>query len=177
MRTKAKGSKRSYAFKAEAIEELRRQGQSWKLVAEALGLKGPGAARTAYTDLTGKSHNDIEGVATTRSAPKPKTDIAKADAGATKYKPAAEPPKAIDPMWDADSDQDEIIARLENCGSIVVLRTQRGSKEYQWHEEIGVGTLIGLRYEANDTVLAAEFYDAYNGGFRCVRVNDIKEIY
>lgn len=56
--SKGRGANTQYAFTEEDIvRERDHNGQSWKKVAVALGLKTPGAARTAYTALTGRDHS------------------------------------------------------------------------------------------------------------------------
>jgi hypothetical protein len=167
-----KAAKRTYAFKADAIVELRQAGKSWAVVAEALNLKGPGAARTAYTDLTGKHHNDIEGAPAvarkTSSNGEAKPRKRKASGKVTDAVGIVDT-RRFSPGWNADTDQDDIIARLKP-GTVVVVKRQHGT------EEIQVQSLVGFQFNKDETRLAVEFHQTLNGGYRCVYVDDIIEV-
>lgn len=190
---------------AEQIIELRQAGKSWAIVATELGLKTPGKARATYTELTGKHHNDIEGVAvkaqrrSNGNGTKAKAPEAEAGEGVRsgkrkpfgdkreKYAPAVQPPAEKNPHWGPDSDQDEIIAKLEPIvkenpkgerynaheARIVI---QRGPERAPYFEELKVGYLIGLAYEQGDAVLAVHFRETLNGNFRAVDVAKIVEV-
>jgi hypothetical protein len=174
-RTKDKATTK-YDFTAADIERERMKGLSWAKVAEALGcLKNgkpqPGAVRAAYTELTGKSHNDIAGApvkAPRNSAPKAP------DQKAHRQRVAAAPVEVeVDrnPHWHVDSDQDEIIARLTPGTRLLVQRANG------FVEEIVVDILHGLCWSKDETELCVEFAEAHSGNYRCVRVNDLQEVW
>lgn len=166
---------------AEAIEDQRRSGASWAAVATALGLKGPGAARTAYTAATGKHHNDIEGVAVTRA---PRTS------GPKTSTPKRAPKVDRNPHWNEDSDQDEMIAMLEplyevgskgmrelkEAARIRVKRICPNAGNYVLDEEFTIAHLKGFKFDKEERNLLTEFYDNVTGGYHCIRVQDIVEV-
>ena len=166
---------------AQAIEEHRRSGLSWAKVAEALGLKGPGAARKAYTDATGKSHNDIEGVA---------VKVARAPRAPGAPKPAPKVKADRNPHWNVDSDQDEMIKVLEpvweqrpngsrelkEAARITIHRVCANAGGYVLEDEFVVERLLGFKFDKDERNLLVEFHDNVSGGYHCIRVQDIVEV-
>lgn len=154
---------------AEQIEHERdTRGLSWAQVANNLGLGNPGAARKAYAELTGRPHNSSQPVVT--RAPK---------GAATK--------RTVTPLWDDDSDQEEIEAALNGpwveasgegkdyrpahwSGSAIKVRRRLG--EMEWEEQLRVSRTDSFTYgpegdqELQVTVFAEE------GGARTFRVKD-----
>jgi hypothetical protein len=172
----AKASRKAPACTAEDIVRERDQrGLSWAQVAKNLDLGSPGAARTAYTKLTGRHHS--ESVMQGHRAPR--------GSGARLVGR-----KTIAPQWNDMTDQDEIIERLN--GPLVPESGEPGSKGYQpehWSgsviviqrkygtEEVHVKHVKAFSFGKNgDKPLQVELLDRHTGGTRCFYVADIKEI-
>lgn len=86
----------------EQIEDARDgKGLSWADVAKLLNLGNPGAARRAYTELTGRDHSTS--VMTGRRARSGASSRSKLDL----------------PTWDANSDRQEMVDRLTNATIVV----------------------------------------------------------
>lgn len=150
-----------YAFSAEEITRLRDEvGLSWRQVAVNLELGSPGAARKAYTSLTGKDYKDS--AMTGRRA---RTTMGSAKASTR---------KVYAPVWDDDSDQDQIIEQLTGARIIV----QREMKGVTMEEDLIVGKVRRLTWDGpeQDGPLTVHFTTRDNGGMRSVRVQDIKEV-
>ena len=151
-----------YAFTAEDIKKLRDEvGLSWRQVAVNLDLGSPGAARKAYTTLTGR---DFKESAMTGRRTKTLMGSAKTNTR-----------KVYAPVWDDDSDQDEIIERLKGARIFVV----REVKGLQLQEELVVQRVVKMSWDGKDEdgPLAVTFYEREGGGARTVRVQDIKEVH
>jgi hypothetical protein len=179
MARRATATAKTYGFTAaDIIRERDENKLAWRGVAEALGLKSPSAARTAYTELTGIPHYESQ------------VKVARAPKGTGVRAQVQHTRRALHQRWDVDSDQDEIIERLSPklnekgevraLAKIVVERqpTFTGGSELPAHrEELEIQTLIGLHYEQDDTVLAIDFIESYTGNQRCCRVNNIVEVW
>ncbi len=158
---------------AEAITAQRDgAGRSWAIVAKNLGLASPGAARNAYTLLTGRPHHE-SGLG--KRAPRGSGAARKVDA----------------PAWHDDSDQTAIEERLngtwvEETGSgasyvparwtgsnITVARTLAGGT---YNEEVRVCRTLAFSYgKGGDQPLQVDIV-ADNGATRTFRVADIAEV-
>lgn len=97
-----------WACTAAEIEGERAKGLSWANIARNLNLANPGQARRAYTELTGKPHNESGVVAVRR------TKHRSLSTGTRRKVHAAL-------QWNDDTDQDEMEAKLNG----------------EWIEEIG----------------------------------------
>jgi len=173
---------------AAKIEEARRSGLSWKAVGETLGIGSPSATRKAYTELTGRHHNDIEGVAQVQRqprAPRGSGGTTADDAGKPAVAPVRKHRPKLDPEWNAESDQDAIIEALSPVlgpGGVVKSMTRikvrrMGYKtDHVVEEDHKIRKLIGLTWNKDETELVVEFHDDYNHAYRAIRVQDIKEV-
>lgn len=150
---------------------------SWAQVAANLNLGSPGQARKAYTQLTGRAHNTSQPVVKRTSAP-----------GGIR--------RAIqEAVWNDDSDQDEIIERVQgiwqpsfgNIGtkeyvpghwSGSTLLVVRDLKGVHMEEEVSVGRIIKFAYDGKDDdgPLVMHVIDKFSGATRVFRVADIKEV-
>ena len=151
-----------YNFTAEEIKKLRDEvGLSWRQVAVNLDLGSPGAARKAYTTLTGK---DFKESAMTGRRTKTLHGTAKANTR-----------KVYAPVWDDDSDQDEIIERLKGARVIIV----RDVKGITNEEDLIVQRVVRMTWDGkgDDAPLAVTFIEREGGGMRTVLVRDIKEVH
>jgi hypothetical protein len=120
-----------YTFTAEAIIEQRdTKGLSWRQVALNLELPGPSSARIAYGKLTGRSHTESNPVVNRA----PKGSMTKGGK------------RVVELNWDDDTDQDEIIERLENS-FITVRREYRG---IDCSEDVHVKRVLRLSYDGKD---------------------------
>lgn len=167
----------TYEFTAEDITKIRDgEGLSWADVAKRLKLKSPGAARKAYTALTGRPHN--ESVMTGRKRA--------ARSSASSVRVVLE--------WNDDSDQDDIMARLN--GMWVEAIGEPGSKNYQPAHWSGSHIVVRRTMYGNDTVeelrvayctrfsfgkngdqpLSVEVVDRDTGATRQFFVKDIVEV-
>jgi hypothetical protein len=172
---------------ADAITVKRRDGLSWARVAEELGLKGPGAARKAYTDATGRSHNDIEGVAVVKATRAPHDPNAPKAPDQKRHRQQV---ADRNPHWSVDTDQDELIAKLEptwkvgskgireldEAARIKVRRTCEKAGGYTLEDEFLIRNLIGFKFDKDERNLLVEFHDDYSGGYHCLKVQDIVEV-
>lgn len=148
----------AYTFTAEDIRKLRDdQGLSWRQVAVNLDLGSPGAARKAYTTLTGLDYHSS--VMTGRRA---KSDPLRS------VRPAR---KVFAPVWNDDTDQDEIIDKLRGA-TITVRRTLVPGEEF-----IDVGRVTKLSWDGKDEALCVHFTEKHSGGSRAVRVANIMEVH
>lgn len=176
-KTKGKQGKGSYSFTAEDIKRERDdKKQSWRAVATALGLSSPGAARTAYTELTGVPHYESQ-VKVHRQPRQAKDPKAKRErnAGVLNFQPDWKVPEDDAKL---DALQEEIIQRLQPDGPDKVGATILVQRSYGFTEEITVGSIQRFSFEGkNDDKLVVHFYDAYNGGARAVDITTIKEVY
>lgn len=151
----------SYNFTAEDIAKLRdEQGLSWRQVAVNLELGSPGAARKAYTDLTGTDYRDSN----------PTVKRAKTTMGSAKMSTR----KFLAPEWNDDSDQEEIIGKCENARLIV----RRDVKGIMLEEDIRATKVVRMSWDGpeDDGPLAITFIEAQTGAARTIRVADIKEV-
>jgi hypothetical protein len=143
-----------YSFTAADITALRDvQGLSWRQVATNLDLANPGQARKAYAELTGRDYRAT--VTTTRTASIGLHGTAR---------------KFFSPQWHDDSDQDEIIAKLER--SVIVVKRAIVDAE----EEIKVGRVQRLTWDGPAEELCVHFVDYDTGGARSILVKNIKEV-
>jgi hypothetical protein len=160
-------------------DDLRRErdvkGLSWRQVALNLGLGTPGAARAAYSTLTGQSHHDS--VMTGKRAPR----------GTAR--------KRVDaPGWNDDSDQEEIEARLnggwiEESGSgatytpahwagssIVVQHTVPGGT-HKFEEEVDVAYVKAFTFGKNgDQPLQITLIEKATSAYRTFFASAILEV-
>lgn len=160
-KTKPRGKTGDYAFTAEEITRLRDEvGLSWRQVAVNLELGSPGAARKAYTTLTGRHYKDS--AMTGRRA---RTTMGSAKASTR---------KVYAPDWNDDTDQDEIIQRL--TGSRIII--ERNVKGLALEEDLIVGRVVKLFWAGaeDDGPLTVDFIERSSGGQRSVLVQDIKEV-
>ncbi len=159
----------------DIVRERDQRGLSWAQVAANLDLSSPGAARKAYTDLTGRPHTDsqMQGRRAARG---------------TGVRVSGRKTFAVE--WHDDSDQDEIINRLQ--GPWVEEQGEPGSKSYSpghWSgstitvqrkygvEEVRVGQVLAFTYgPKEDLPLTVEIRDGSNRCFRAFYVKDIKEV-
>lgn len=139
----------------QIIEERDTKRLSWKQVAINLDLGSPGAARRAYSELTGKAHNESDPVLR-RAKPGSGTSRRKLDV----------------PSFDDETDQEAIEKRLN--GSIIrVIRNYKGIVQ---DEEFRVQRVRAFTYGRNgDQPLQVEISDS-DGTIRTFRVADIKEV-
>lgn len=170
---KAKRQPRTYDFDAaDIIRERDHNAQSWRKVAQVLGLGNPGAARAAYTALTGVPHDQSQPLV--KRQPK----------GSFSGKPS------LKPTWDDDADQDEIIQRLQGewhppkgegksyrpghfDGSTVTLR--RNHFGVDCVEDISIARINRFHYDFNDK-LEVEVVDRDTGATRTFYVTDIAKV-
>lgn len=150
----------------DIIRERDTRSLSWKQVAVNLNLGSPGQARKAYADLTGVPH--YESQMTGKRASKGAGVGRKIDA----------------PDWDADSDQDEIIERLQGRwheptkdssghydGSLITVK--HDYRGLEWEEECAVSRVAGFAFEGEDEHLVITVYDRETGAARAFNVQDI----
>lgn len=144
---------------AEDLERERdTEGKSWVAVAQALGLSSPTQARTAYTELTGLPHYESR---------MPEGSKARAPRNTTPR--ARKKAASLNPGWNDDSDQDEIIAALD--GRFILVARSGGHTE-----EVAVSRVTEFEYSGKDGSLCVHLLSAYNGAARCFRVRDILEV-
>jgi hypothetical protein len=163
----------TYNFTAEdIIRERDTNAQSWRKVAQVLGLGNPGAARRAYTALTGLAHDTSQPL------------VQRQPKGSFSGKPVARPD------WDDDTDQDEIIQRMQ--GEWHAPR-QEGKKYIPGHydgclvsihrnhfgvnctEDISVARVVGFKFDYDDH-LEVEVVDRDSGARRTFYVTDIAKV-
>ena len=152
-----------YNFTAEDISKLRdEQGLAWRQVAVNLGLESTFAARRAYRNLTGRAPSESKPDNVRRVVSKVGT--AK---GSTR--------KVHVTSWDDEADQDEIIEKLGN-GARILIRRSVGNIVQE--EDLVISRLIKLTWDGKneDGPLVAHFTEREGGGYRTVRVADIKEV-
>lgn len=156
----------------DIIRERDERGLSWAQVAKNLDLKSPGAARAAYTKLTGRPHTEsvMQGRAARGTGVR-----------ATNRKTAA-------PEWGDDSDQDEIEAKLNGrwieesgsgkdytpghwSGSTIVIRRKHG-----YEEEVRVKQVTAFTFGKDGNLPLTIEFRSGNGAFRAVYAKDIKEV-
>jgi hypothetical protein len=146
----------------------------WRQVAANLELGSPGAARRAYTKLTGRPHNE--------SAPVQRRSArSTTSAAGTRLRTSA-------PQWDDDSDQDEIMEAITHR-DITVARVAKGIAFPD--ETVHVSRIIRFAFDGpeQDGDLVVHVYtkhlcqcrladkrDADTGVARTFRVADIKEV-
>lgn len=148
-----------YPFTAEDIvRERDEQGQSWRKVAEVLGLANPGRARQAYTELTGRPHYESR---------MPERSAGRAPRGTTPR--ARKKAASLDPKWGDHSDQDEIVDKLD--GAYILVRRESGHEE-----EVHVKRVTEFSWGGSDETLCVHLISAYNLAHRCFRVRDIVEV-
>jgi hypothetical protein len=155
-------SKNATCTAEDVVRERDERGLSWKQVAINLELGSPSAARTAYTRLTGRPHNESN--TEVKRAPRlPKSVV------------RAERRKTLHPKWTDDSDQDEIIERID--GSVIVVR--RVFRKIELPEErIAVGRIDSFRFDGanQDGPLCVTIIDRETSASRTFRVADIVEV-
>lgn len=172
---KPKAAASAYGFGQEDIERERDTNQlSWAKVAAALNLKSPSAARSAYTELTGRPHDTSVLAGVTRAPKEPGA----APARRTSSRQATSI-QDIDtnPHWNVDSDQDEMIEKLtphfDDKGKAMYVPVITVKRASGYEEQIGIINLIGFSFDKKEEHLCVELHDAYNGGYRCLRVDEI----
>lgn len=157
----------------DIVRERDQRGLSWAQVAANLDLSSPGAARKAYTDLTGRPHTDsqMQGRRAARG---------------TGARVSGRKTFAVE--WGDDSDQDEIETRLNG----VWVEESGDGKSYQpghWSgstitvqrkygiEEVRVGQVQAFTFGPKENLpLTVEIRDGHNRCFRAFYVRDIKEV-
>lgn len=156
----------------QIVEERDRKGLSWAQVAANLGLGSPGAARSAYSKLTGRPH--------TESNP----TIQRAHKGATTAGGTRRAVRSV--SWDDDADQDEIIAAITHH-DVRIVRTFRDLPlPDEW---LHICRIERFAYEGPNDELTVRVYtkeacecrlkdprDADTGRARAFRVSDIAEV-
>lgn len=159
----------------EIVGERDGKGLSWRQVATNLGLGGPGQARTAYTELTGRPHHESQPVV--RRAPKGTVG------------------KAVEsPGWDDESEQEEIEARLNGTwieasgegqnytpahwsGSFIIVRHQMLGSKFAWDEEVDVAYVTEFTFgKDGDQPLQVSVIEKSGRAFRTFFVNHIIEV-
>jgi hypothetical protein len=171
----AKRNKELVISKDQIIEERDIKGLSWRQVAINLNLTTPGAARSAYTKLTGRSHTE---------SVMPEGKRARRGTGFERKRRFA-------PNWNDDSDQDEIIERLETChpkpneprhcvpGRTIVVthRPHTISLKKTFEEEVTIHRIIKFTYEGPlEEELVVQVISCEDKSFRSFRVKDIVDI-
>jgi hypothetical protein len=164
---------KEYDFTSDDIIRVRdHNAQSWRAVAQHFGLKSPGAARAAYTALTGVRHD--------QSQPLVKRQAKGTYSGKPSFKPG----------WDDDADQDEIIQRVQGewhpatgqgkdyrpgyyDGSTLTIRRNHFNVECE--ETWQVARIVGFKYDYNDK-LEMEIVDRENNSRRTCYVTDIAKV-
>ena len=159
----------------DVVRERDQRGLSWAQVAANLGLGGPGQARTAYAELTGRNHQDSQPL------------IKRAPKGTARRKVNA-------PEWDDDSDQEAIEASLNGAwleesgsgatyqparwsGSAIQVRHQMRGSEFTWDEDVLVKRVEGFTFGANgDQPLQVTLVEKVSGAFRTFFVASILEV-
>lgn len=160
----------------------------WEDVALALGCTTPEGkpqttkVRAAWRKLTGKPPSECKPVGQAKGNGKAKVKRAPANGDSATPAPAS----SANPHWTPDSDQDEIIARLEP----IVKEDAKGKRYNAWEatlvvarqhgffETMRVGYLKGLHYEQDDRVLAVDFLEGgSSGNYRAIDVTKIVEVY
>lgn len=158
---KRRKAQEGYTFTAADIIRARdEQGLSWRQVAVNLNLGSPSAARSAYTALTGKHHSESQMTGKRASS--------RGTVGTVKSNTR----KVYAPEWTDESDQDEIIERLQGS-RITVTRTIKGTTT---EEELLVGRVRKLTWDGKAEHLCVHFVDRETGGTRSVLVQDIQEV-
>lgn len=156
----AKAPKGEYAITAEQIiEERDKKGLSWKQVGINLDIGSPSAARKAYTVLTGKPH--YESLMTGKRAPRGSNGTGR---------------KTFHPNWNDESDQDEIIERLQGSRRITVRRSYKGIE--MGEEELEVERVVKFTFDGKeqDGPLVVHFGEKASGATRSIRVADIVDV-
>jgi hypothetical protein len=152
----------------QIIDERDTKGLSWRQVALNLDLGTPGAARAAYTQLTGKPHNTS--IMAGKRAPR-----------GSRFQLS----KTNSPNWNDDSDQDEIIEKLRTCepnlsdrakcvqGVTITVKRDIGGMKYD--EEMTVHRLIKFTYDGKEEEgpLVVHLICHDDGAYHSVRVKDI----
>lgn len=161
--------RREIVISAEQIlEERDTKGLSWRQVALNLNLGTPGAARAAYTQLTGKSHTTS--IMAGKRAPRGSRNAST---------------RTDSPKWDDDSDQDEIIEKLRPCqpnptdrakcmhGVTITLQRIIGGEKFE--EEMTIHRLVKFTYDGReeDGPLVVHVISHEDGAYRSLRVKDI----
>lgn len=144
------------AVTEEAIVKARDEDQlSWRQVAITLGLGSPGAARKAYTELTGRDYRDS---AITKRAPRGTGSSSKA---------------TLHPEWNNKTDHEEIKDAL--FGRTIEVERQYGTEP----ELIRIGggvTFVTKTKSGKRCPLTVEFQDRDTLGYRAIRVADIRAV-
>lgn len=131
---------------------------SWKAVGATLGIGSPSAARAAYTALTGVPHYESQPIVA--RAPKGTGRVAERKAAVA---------VDVNPGWNADTDQDDIIAKL-TPGTAIIVQRQFMVEEMVVHE------LRGFAFNKDESRLILSFFDGFNGALRSVYVDAILEV-
>lgn len=171
----ARAPKELTITEADIVRERDERGLSWKQVAINLGLGNPGAARRAYAELTGRPHDSSQPL------------LARAPKGSGAR-------KTLTPLWDDDSDQDEIEAKLNGpwveesgegknykpghwTGSFIKVRRSLAragdAADLEWTDELHVSRTAAFTYgpEGDQPLQVTVF--AANGASHTYRVSDI----
>lgn len=156
----------------DIINERDTRGLSWKQVAVNLKLGSPGQARKAYTELTGKPHDTSTPI------------VNRAPRGS-----GVGTGQVLTPLWDDESDQDEIIERVQGPwvpearqgkdiipghfrGSTITVRRQvRGGPV--WEETMRVMRIDRFAYDGKDEDGPLVVHVSTETGWRCFRVAEI----
>lgn len=171
---KTRRKRGEYTCTKEDIERERdERGLSWKQVAVNLGLGSPGAARKAYSDLTGRPHNTSNPV------------VNRAPRGSGSSTVAL-----LTPLWDDDSDQDEIIEKVQGewipesgsgktyvpghfRGSTITVRRKSLYTQNEYEETLRVSRIDKFAYDGKNEDGPLVVHLVGDTGFRCFKVTDI----
>lgn len=164
----------------QIVAERDGKGLSWKQVAINLDLGSPGAARRAYTELTGKPHNESQPLL--KRAPR---------------NTSGAPARKVDrPDWNDETDQQMITDRLQ--GEWIPPKGEPGTKNFQpghwqgsnvtverklrgtdrtYEETVRVRRVVEFSFgKDGNQPLQITVVDDYSGATRCFFVADIADV-
>lgn len=175
-KAKRRSTKDGWPCTAEDLTRERdERGLSWKQVAVNLNLGSPGQARKAYTELTGKPHNESNPI------------VNRAPRGS-----GTGTAKLLTPLWDDDSDQDEIIDKIQGPwvdpvgepgqknytpghyrGSVITIRRPSLYGGPTYEETMRVNRLEKFVFDGKDEDGPLVMHMHTDTGWRCFRVTDV----
>lgn len=175
-KAKGKRAKPITCTAEEIVAERDGKGLSWAQVAINLNLGSPGAARRTYTQLTGKPHTDSQ--MSGKRAPRGSRASGR---------------KLAKPDWNDDTDQDEIIGKLQGAwhepsgdpgtknyvpghwtGSNIAVSRTLGGRLKPYEEEVAVARVVEFSFGKNeDQPLQVTVIDRESGAQRCFFVSTI----
>lgn len=171
VKSKRTRSKELTCTAEDIIRERDERGLSWRQVATNLDLGSPGAARAAYTKLTGIPHNESQ----------PKVNRAPRGSSTATRKVQA-------PGWNDETDQDEIIERLQGPwiestkkdepghyrGSVILVR--RNTYGHAYEEEVRIERVIKFAFDGKDEDGPLLVHVWTGQAHRCFRVAEIAQV-